>query len=141
MQPWIDYTNKDYESLVVAMKALARERLPAWTDHSPNDLGILLLELFAYMGDIILYYQDRIANESFLPTARERRSILYLLRLIGYKLLPATSASADLTLLFEMPDIEGGESALVTIQPGAQFGTKKNGTPEPVMGAFQSHLL
>ena len=133
MQPWIDYTNKDYESLVKAMKDLARKRLPAWTDHSPNDLGILLLELFAYMGDIILYYQDRIANESFLPTARERRSILYLLRLIGYELRPATSASTDLTLLFEMPDVEPGESATVTIKPGAQFATKKNGTAEPVI--------
>ena len=67
--PIIDYTNKDYDSLREAMLELAREKLPAWTDHSPNDLGVTLLELFAYMGDILLYYQDRIANESYLDTA------------------------------------------------------------------------
>jgi uncharacterized phage protein gp47/JayE len=130
MQPWIDYTNKDFESLVKAMQELAQERLPVWTDQSPNDLGVLLMELFAYMGDIILYYQDRIANESFLHTARERRSILYLLRLIGYELLPATSASADLTLIFKKPE---GEAPKVTISPGAQFATKKTSASEAII--------
>jgi uncharacterized phage protein gp47/JayE len=132
MNPWIDYTNKDYDSLVTAMKGLARERLPAWTDHSANDFGVMLIELFAYMGDILAYYQDRVANESFLSTARERRSVLYLLRLIGYELLPAVSSSAELTLIFEMPEIIEPEDGIVTIEPGAQFATKKRGTTEAV---------
>lgn len=114
------------------MKALARERLPEWTDHSPNDLGILLLELTAYMGDIILYYQDRIANESFLATAQERRSILHLLRLIGYELQPATAASTDLTLYFTPPN-EDDVDATVTIRPGAQFATGKGHGDEPLI--------
>lgn len=130
-RPWIDYTNKDYESLLEAMKALARERLPEWTDHSPNDLGILLLELTAYMGDIILYYQDRIANESFLATAQERRSLLHLLRLIGYELQPATAASTDLTLYFTPP--ADGEDGTVIIHPGAQFATGKGYADEPLI--------
>ena len=75
-RPSIDYTNRDYNSLLEAMLALASEKLPEWTDHSPNDFGVVLLELFAYMGDIQLYYQDRIANESFLETAAERRSVV-----------------------------------------------------------------
>ena len=73
--PTIDYTNKDFASLRRAMLDLARYRLPEWTDQSPADLGSLLVDLFAYMGDIILYYQDRIANEMFLATASERRSV------------------------------------------------------------------
>ena len=60
----IDYTNKDYGALRNAMLELAKEKLPAWTDHSANDLGVILLELFAYMGDSLFYYLDRLANES-----------------------------------------------------------------------------
>ena len=50
------------------------------------------------MGDILSYYQDRAVNESFLSTARNRRSIIDHLRLIGYQLATAAPASATLTL-------------------------------------------
>ncbi len=123
----IDYTNKDYDALRDAMLALARERLPEWTDHSPNDLGVLLLELFAYLGDTLLYYQDRIANESYLETAVERRSIINLLRLIGYELRPPTPASADLILLFK-----SDATGTVTIPQGAMFQTEAKATGKPV---------
>src|SRR5215213_1051117 len=102
----VDYTSKDYESLRESLLEVARERLPEWTDHSPNDLGVLLVELFAYMGDIVLHHQDRLAGESYLPTALERRSAVHLLRLVGDQLRPARPASADLTLLFD-PDEPG----------------------------------
>ena len=92
--PAIDYTNKDYTSFRNAMLALAAYRLPEWTDRSEADPGVLLIELFAYMGDIVLYYQDRIASELFLHSAAERRSVVNHLRLIGYELNPAMPASA-----------------------------------------------
>lgn len=126
-QPRLDYTDKDYASLRQAMLDLAREKLPSWTDHSPNDLGVLLLELFAYMGDIMLYYQDRIAAESYLDTAVERRSVVNLLRLIGYELRPPVPASADLTLLFA-----NDATGLIMIDTGAEFQTTAQATGEPV---------
>lgn len=120
--PQIDYTHKDYASLRQAMLDLARYRLPEWTDRSNADMGMLFVDLFAYMGDIILYYQDRIANESFLHTATERRSVMHLLRLIGYSLQPAIAAYADLSLTFNAPG--AGESPLVVIPHGSQFSTE-----------------
>jgi Baseplate J-like protein len=125
--PWIDYTNKDYASLLAAMLDLATQRLPEWTDQSPNDVGVMLLELFAYMGDTLFYDQDRIAGESFLETARERRSVLQMLRLIGYELRPPVPASADLTLLFA-----NNATGTVTIPTGTQFTTTKDSTPVPI---------
>lgn len=115
----IDYTSKDYTSLRDAMLEVARERLPEWTDHSPNDFGVLLVELFAYMGDTLLHYVDRAASESFLPTALERRSAVHLLRLIGYQLRPPRPATADLTLLFDP-----AEAGPVIIPKGALFEAK-----------------
>jgi Baseplate J-like protein len=123
----IDYTNKDYSSLREALLSLASERLPEWTDHSSNDPGVVLLELFAAMGDMLLYYQDRIAAESYLTTAVERRSVLNMLRLIGYELRPPTPASADLTLLFD-PTSMGD----VVVTAGASFTTTAEATGKPV---------
>jgi hypothetical protein len=128
----IAYTNKDYASLRDAMLDLARERLPEWTDHSPNDLGVLLVELFAGMGDVLVHYIDRTAGESYPETALERRSVIHLLRLIGYELRAAVPASADLTLLFE-PAPEPPEA--VMIETGAGFTTTAKATGTPV--AFQ----
>jgi hypothetical protein len=123
--PSIDYTNKDFASLRQAMLDLARYRLPEWTDQSPADLGSLLLDLFAYMGDVVLYYQDRIANELFLPTATERRSVQQQLRLVGYELRPPVAALADLNLTFKVPAV--GQSPLVTVPYGAQFTAQSGG--------------
>lgn len=116
--PTIDYTNKDYDSLRRAMLNLARYRLPEWTDQTASDMGVLMVDLFAYMGDVILYYQDRIANENFLHTAVERRSLMHLLRLIGYELRPPVSAGADMLLTFQLPS---AGSTVVTIPKGTQF--------------------
>ena len=108
-KPAIDYTDKDYDALRQALLGLATYRLPEWTDRSAADLGMLLVDLFAYMGDIVSYYQDRIASESFLDTAVERRSIINLLRLIGYELAPPVASSAELTLVFNPPGPERGD--------------------------------
>ena len=124
--PSIDYTNKDYASLRAAMLDLARYRLPEWTDQSASDLGMLMVDLFAYMGDVILYYQDRIANESFLHTAVERRSVLHALRLIGYELAPPVAASAELELTFRAPPPRG-TGLPIPIPHGAQFSTRTVG--------------
>jgi hypothetical protein len=114
----IDYTAKDYTAIRQAMLDLATEKLPAWTDHSENDLGVVLVELFAHLGDSLFYYLDRLANESYLATAVERRSVMHLLRLIGYELRPPQPASADLTLLFT-----ADAAGVVSIDTGAHFHT------------------
>jgi hypothetical protein len=124
--PRIDYTAQDYASLRDAMLALGRERLAEWTDQSPNDLGVLLVELFATMGDALFYHQDRIAAESYLDTAVERRSVLNLLRLIGYELRGPTPASGEVTLRFE-----AGATGTLAIEPDTAFTARGDGG-EPV---------
>jgi hypothetical protein len=121
--PTIDYTDKDYGALRRALLQFAQYRLPEWTDRSPADFGVLMVDLFAYMGDIVLYYQDRIADQSFLETATEPRSIVNLLRLIGYELSPPIPAAAELDLIFT-PGLPA-----VVIPTGHRFRTV--GVPVP----------
>ncbi|MGA7933292.1 MAG: hypothetical protein WCA35_07070, partial [Kovacikia sp.] len=51
-----------------------------------NDPAIALLDAWATVADVLTFYQERIANEGYLWTATERRSVLELARLVGYTL-------------------------------------------------------
>jgi len=116
----IDYMARDAGSFLRSMRALIPEKLPEWTDfESEADFGNVLLELFAHMGDILSYYQDRVANESFLGTAQERRSVIQHLRLIGYSLSTAAPASATLTL-----SVPATVTDIITIRRGDAFASK-----------------
>src|SRR5262245_26777099 len=124
----IDYMARDYDSLLQAMQALVPEKLPEWTDYeSQADFGNVLLQLFAHMGDILSYYQDRVANESFLETAQQRRSVIQHLRLIGYQLSTAAPASATLTLTVPVEITD-----TITIDRGDAFATRPQRGAPPV---------
>jgi hypothetical protein len=101
-QPVIDYLTKDYAGFRQGMLDQIPLLFPRWTDRGEADFGVVLIELFAYVADILSYYQDRVANESFLSTATQRRSVNELLRLIGYQIDPGLSASA--LIHFNCPD-------------------------------------
>ena len=82
----IDYMARDYDSLLQAMREQIPELLPEWQEYeSEADFGNVLLQLFAHMGDILSYYQDRVAGESFLSTARSRSSVIDHLGLIAFR--------------------------------------------------------
>ncbi|HYK20810.1 MAG TPA: hypothetical protein VEV42_08755, partial [Pyrinomonadaceae bacterium] len=65
--------------------------------------AIALLDAWATIGDVLTFYQERIANEGYLRTAIERRSVLELARLIGYSLRPGVAASAYLAYTLDKP--------------------------------------
>ncbi len=66
-----------------------------------SDVSVALVDAFAAMADVLTFYQERIANESYLRTATERRSTLELARLIDYRPRPGVAASAHLAFTLE----------------------------------------
>jgi hypothetical protein len=90
---------KDYDSLLRAMLDQLPRLAPGWVDRAEADLGMVLLELFAYAGDQLSYLQDRVALEGFLRTATQAESVRKLLRLVDYEIDPGCAAETD--LLFE----------------------------------------
>ena len=114
----IDYLARDYDSFRQALVALIPSKLPTWTDRSEADFGIVLLELVAYVGDILSYYVDRQTNECFLTTAQERRSVIEHLRLIGYEMAGAAPAAARLSLR-----VAKDAAGTVEVRRGDQFST------------------
>jgi hypothetical protein len=70
--------------------------LKGLTARDTTDPSIALLDAWAVVGDVLTFYQERIANEGYLPTAIERRSILELAKLVGYRMRPGVAASVYL---------------------------------------------
>ncbi len=75
--------------------------LAALTTRAPDDPAIALLDACAVVADVLSFYEERIANENYLRTATERRSILELARAIGYELSPGVAASTYLAFTVE----------------------------------------
>lgn len=80
--------------------------LKSLTTRQTSDPAIALLDGWATVGDVLTFYQERIANEGYLRTATERRSILELARLVGYKLRPGVAATVFLAYTLEDSQVE-----------------------------------
>ncbi|MEA2462480.1 MAG: hypothetical protein QOJ98_227, partial [Acidobacteriota bacterium] len=67
--------------------------LKEWTARDETDYGIALIDMWAYLGDILTFYQERIANEAFLRTAVHRESVMRLAALLDYRPSPGAAAT------------------------------------------------
>lgn len=93
----VDYTSRDYTGYRESLLNYASQVMPAWTSRSPSDFGVMMVELFSYLGDIISFYQDRIQDESYLMSATQRSSVVAIAQQLGYEprnAMPATGQVA-----------------------------------------------
>jgi predicted phage baseplate assembly protein len=101
----ISYRVGTHGSFLETMKARLSSsvfpKLAELTTREDRDPSMALLDAWATVGDVLTFYQERIANEGYLRTAIERRSVLELARLVGYRLRPGLSASVYLAYTLE----------------------------------------
>ncbi len=93
-EPDINYLAKDYASfrqLILDRLALV---MPRWRERHVPDIGIALVEVLAYVGDHLSYYQDAVAIEAYLGTARKRISVRRHARLVDYHVHEGCNARA-----------------------------------------------
>jgi hypothetical protein len=123
------------------MIGLIENFAPQWTSRDSSDFGIVLIELFSYMGDLLNYYIDRAANEAFLSSATQRETVINMARLLNYtptnvlaasgtvKFFNNTNASKDIpkgTIVATDPDQDGNrvyfetQSIVTGLASGAQ---------------------
>ena len=91
--------------------------LTALRTRDPADFTIALLDSWAVVLDILTFYSERVANEAFLRTAVEQRSVTEIAALVGYVPSPGVSASA--TLAFTLASAPGSP-AVVPIPAGTR---------------------
>ena len=101
----IAYRVGTHGSFLQTMKArLSSSELPklaGLTTRDESDASIALLDAWSVVADVLTFYQERIASEGYLRTATERRSILELARLVGYRLRPGVASSVYLAYTLE----------------------------------------
>jgi hypothetical protein len=99
--PNFDYTSRDYYSIREDLLSRAAE-LPigaSWNTRSTSDFGVMLVDLWAYMGDVLHFYVDRAAAETFVSTATQRESLLAFSNLVDYEPIQMNAATATVTLV------------------------------------------
>jgi hypothetical protein len=130
-QPALSYRTGDHGAIRARM--LARLAAPVTPDgpsladlttRANDDPTVAVLDAWAATADVLSFYNERIANEGFLRTATERRSVLELARAIGYELAPGVAAST--TLAFTVEDAAGAPETVVV-----PAGTKVMSVPAP----------
>ena len=133
--PSVDYTSRDYSAILTDMTNLIPIFSPTWTNRDPADFGMTLLELFAYMGDILNYYIDRTANEALITSATQRQTVLQIASLIGYT--PTNSTASTVTLTFQ-----NSTASPITLPALTQVATSlvSNGTTTQVVFETNSAL-
>lgn len=114
-EPDLNYLAKDYASF----RQLILDRLallvPDWTERHVPDVGITLVELLAYAGDHLSYYQDAVGTEAYLQTARRRVSVRRHARLVDYALSEGCNARTWMCLEVLMDDtLAPGDIAFAT---------------------------
>jgi predicted phage baseplate assembly protein len=96
--PVIDYLSRDYASLRQQLLDRMSLILPDWTDRHEADVGMTLVELLAYAGDLLNYRLDAVGTEAFLDTARLRTSVRRHARLVDYRMHDGCAARAFVCL-------------------------------------------
>jgi hypothetical protein len=82
--PEINYLAKDYAGFRRLLLDHLSLWLPDWAEEHPADLTHTLVDVLAYAADYLSYYQDAVATEAYLGTARLRRSVKRHVRLLDY---------------------------------------------------------
>ncbi|HEX3717792.1 MAG TPA: putative baseplate assembly protein [Verrucomicrobiae bacterium] len=123
--PPINYLAKDYGSFRSVILDRLNQLLPSWGGTSEADLGVILAELIAYVGDYLSYQQDAVATEAYLETARRRVSLRRHALLVDYHVHDGCNARAwiQLKLADDCPPgtpvfMDGTKTRFYTSAPG-----------------------
>src|SRR5580765_5188939 len=84
--PHIDYQARDFAGFQQLLLDHMSVLVPGWTERGAADQGNALIDLLAYAADYMAYYQDAVATEMYLGTARLRRSVRRHAQLLDYDL-------------------------------------------------------
>src|SRR5579875_1029930 len=85
--------DRTFQDLVDQAKTLIPQYCPTWTDHNVSDPGVALIELFAWMTDLMLYRVNQVPEKVTIK----------LLEMMGVRLQPPRAAQAPVTFCLSAP--------------------------------------
>ena len=118
--------DRDFSRIVAEAKALIPRYAPEWTDHNDSDPGITMVQLFAWMTEMMLYRLNQVPELNYLR----------FLELLGIELKPALSAHAELTFTLARDDADS-----VFIPKGSQVAAAAEGDGPPLIFETDEALI
>ncbi|MEQ9365891.1 MAG: putative baseplate assembly protein, partial [Leptospirales bacterium] len=119
-EPPIDYLVKDYQSFRRLLLDRLTTVMPAWRERNPSDLGVAMVEIMAFAADYQSYYQDAVATEAYLGTARRRVSVRRHARLLDYPMHDGCNARTWVAFMYGDTD----QNDPVVLPAGSQMFTQ-----------------
>jgi predicted phage baseplate assembly protein len=117
--------DRKFQDIVSEARSLIPRYCPGWTDHNLSDPGITMIELFAWMVDILLYRLNKVPEKNYVR----------FLDLMGIKLLPARPGAVDVTFRLSAP-----QDGPVTIPNGTEVATVRTEMQEAVAFTTEADL-
>jgi len=117
--------DRTFQDLVREARSMIPRYCPEWTDHNLSDPGITLIELFAWMVDILLYRLNKVPRKNYIK----------FLEMIGVKMAPASPATTDITFRLSAP-----QPAAMTIRAGTEAATLRTETEESIAFSTDTDL-
>ncbi|MGC4067388.1 MAG: hypothetical protein QM784_22635 [Polyangiaceae bacterium] len=121
--------------------------IPGWLARDAQDLGVMWLEMWAYVSDVLAFYDERIANESYLRTAQRRPSLRRHVELLGYLPKPGIAGSVVLALEAEgrrpvdVPEHTGFRSEAFGAEPPQVYELSEPKTIDPLCNQWEIGAL
>jgi hypothetical protein len=105
----IRYLNRDFSNLRTSLIDFSRTYFPStYNDFTPASTGMLFIEMAAYVGDILSFYQDNQFQETFIQYARQNENVFGLAYQLGYKPKVTSPAIVDVDVYQQLPAITSG---------------------------------
>lgn len=120
----IKYTDRDFNSIKSSLVDYAKRYYPeTFQDFNEASFGSLMLDTVSYVGDILSYFLEYQANESFLDTAFEKKNIIKLSRQLGYNYTNISTATGTIHMYVLIPANEMGLGPDADYYPIIRQGT------------------
>lgn len=121
--PYLD--DRRFQDIVDQAKLLIPRYCPEWTDHNVSDPGVALIELFAWMTDMLLYRVNQVPDKAYVK----------FLEMIGVTLQPPRAATAPVTMYLSAP-----QPTTITIPAGTEVSTVRTETSPAIVFTTERDL-
>tara|TARA_B100000700_G_C15019655_1_gene845046 strand:+ start:123 stop:1925 length:1803 start_codon:yes stop_codon:yes gene_type:complete len=127
--PPIDYTARDFDSIKSSLIEYAKRYYPnTATDFNDASFGALMIDMVSYVGDVLSFYLDYQASESFLDSAIELKNVIRLAKQLGYKYDGEVTAYGIVSLYLQVPANVSGLGPDTRYLPVLREGTRLSST-------------
>lgn len=96
--PWLNSFQRSYQDIRATLVEKLKAKVPEITDYSEGNIFMIIISVWAAIAEVLHYYIDNMARETFLTTARRYSSVYKHAKLVDYHIKSANPASVDLTL-------------------------------------------